>query len=1369
MDGTRWLWVALATVALAAVTALVLAPAARAENDPPDTGGTVTGDWTVNDTRAYTGVQITVLEGSLKIVSGGSLTLENVVLRFDGITDGAHGIDVQQDGALELSGGTNVSSTDGSVHYRFKARGSLEMNNSFVSEVWGDPGSWEGGILIYSDSVSITNSSIFNGMTGGISIFNCSPLIDNCIISFNGQDGQSSEHAYGIYGYNTGANITSCSITDNRYLRMDYTAFVLTKSPTSGSQFWNGNYYSGSGTPTSPWYRYEYYYYTNRTSVFGCGIYLDGGSIVTLAGNTISRNGWAAAGSYTPYTQLPLVMEDSKHQLRTQIYQYLNNNLYGTGIFSNGCTLSVRGNVIDRNGCEPTTSSYYNYQSQAWLGYFWGTGITLVDSGGDLTGNTVSNSVILVNLTGSDFNITDNTLSTDFLQYIFVPQRNAFGIRCVDSRPYIENNTISLRIYGMSLTIDGVATDTLETMVGIELVGSAGVTVESNRITTETYTARNFAAGICLNATMLSGDLLVRNNTMEHKASGNQGGVNVVYSTVAQFSVFSHARLENNIIRATLSAGVAGNVGGGASYTPVVGLAASYGTLVTAVNCTITGPHYGVLVTDFSDIELEYVNISSVATACIRAERGTSVEATGSEMTSAGGTRGIEALGSRVTVTDSLLRNPVEFLLDLGAVVEVQNSTHTPEAVTALDNESYLNVSWPVRLNAVWQDGSPAAGASLVMRTLRGDEFFSALTGPDGSPGPLVWVREYTVHNMAVARYWPQVAVLSLGRASSSDIFMVRSSVSRTLTLIDSIPPALLLEEPAAGARLNNGSVTFRGEASDAETDLADGLVEIKIDQFDWAPVPVVDGFWSYRQALPDGIHTFIVRATDGMGNSHRESAQFTVDSTPPELAVTGPLDGSWTGLRTITVAGVSEPDAVVSVNGNTAGREGRSFSAQLSLEEGQNNITVAATDPFGNTRTVELVVSLDTVLPGLVVAAPANNSFTSEDFVTVRGTSGPSDIVWVNGLPAELKASGFETVVELAEGQNSIQVEATDLAGNVRALLLIVTLDTRAPDLTVNAPLDEDWTDDPALLVAGTVERGCAVTVNGILFEVSGDTYSGFLPLTVNTTAVVVRARDAAGNTATETRTVYLDTQSPALMILSPAEGRAFASRTVTVTGTVDLVTLLTVNGMPVPVSGFVFTKDLTYTSDGTFAIEVAARDRAGNTATASRTVVVDTTAPTIDFSIAQGSTVKSGTLVLTGRTEPFATVSAGPDDSVRADAAGNFTIVVPVEEGQNWIVLTATDPAGNSAGRTLTVTRPAEAAAGTNEVGAAVTGLLLEAGIGLLVATLIVALAWRVARGSRKDEEAAVTPAGRGPAEKAKAPGDAKKGTGPKGGGPI
>jgi len=294
------------------------------------------------------------------------------------------------------------------------------------------------------------------------------------------------------------------------------------------------------------------------------------------------------------------------------------------------------------------------------------------------------------------------------------------------------------------------------------------------------------------------------------------------------------------------------------------------------------------------------------------------------------------------------------------------------------------------------------------------------------------------------------------------------------------------------------------------------------------------------------------------------------------------------------------------------------------------------------------------------------------------------------------------------------------------------------------------DWANRPSVLVSGMVERGCSVTVNGIVFEVAGNSYSGFLSLTGNANTIEVEARDAAGNTRSQTRTVYWDTQPPSLDILSPAAGRAVASRTVTVSGAVDLVSSLTVNGQPVPVSDFVFSTRLTFVSDGTYIIEVVARDRAGNTATASRTVVIDTTPPDLVFDLPQGSKVKTASLTITGRTEPLAAVSAGKQGTVRADAGGNFTIVVPVEDGKNWIVLSATDAAGNSASRTLNVEKPAAAATEVNAAAGAI-GLLLEAGLGVVVAALVVAVAWRLARRPAPPggEDASNVPAGK-PTEK-------------------
>ena len=81
---------------------------------------------------------------------------------------------------------------------------------------------------------------------------------------------------------------------------------------------------------------------------------------------------------------------------------------------------------------------------------------------------------------------------------------------------------------------------------------------------------------------------------------------------------------------------------------------------------------------------------------------------------------------------------------------------------------------------------------------------------------------------------------------------------------------------------------------------------------------------------------------------------------------------------------------------------------------------------------------------------------------------------------------------------------------------------------------------------------------------------------------------------------------------------------------------------------------------------------------------------------------------------------------------------------------MLSATDAAGNSASRTLNVEKTAAPAAEVNAAAGAI-GLLLEAGLGVVVAALVVAVAWRLARRPAPPggEDASNVPAGK-PTEK-------------------
>jgi flagellin-like hook-associated protein FlgL len=91
-------------------------------------------------------------------------------------------------------------------------------------------------------------------------------------------------------------------------------------------------------------------------------------------------------------------------------------------------------------------------------------------------------------------------------------------------------------------------------------------------------------------------------------------------------------------------------------------------------------------------------------------------------------------------------------------------------------------------------------------------------------------------------------------------------------------------------------------------------------------------------------------------------------DVTAPSLELSSPSDGMTTEASVVTVSGTTEPGAILVVNGVTAavGDDG-SFSCEIALVEGDNTITVTATDASGNSATVSREVTYDDPVNDLV------------------------------------------------------------------------------------------------------------------------------------------------------------------------------------------------------------------------------------------------------------------------------------------------------------------------------------------------------------------------------------------------------------------
>ncbi|MCK4625081.1 MAG: hypothetical protein KAV00_07210, partial [Phycisphaerae bacterium] len=100
------------------------------------------------------------------------------------------------------------------------------------------------------------------------------------------------------------------------------------------------------------------------------------------------------------------------------------------------------------------------------------------------------------------------------------------------------------------------------------------------------------------------------------------------------------------------------------------------------------------------------------------------------------------------------------------------------------------------------------------------------------------------------------------------------------------------------------------------------------------------------------------------------------LDTTPPTLTITPSTDGTTVTTPSITIAGTaSDASGIASVTVNDALASGAAdwstWSAEVTLAEGENTITVVATDTAGNTATDTITITYTLSVPSVGQGAP--------------------------------------------------------------------------------------------------------------------------------------------------------------------------------------------------------------------------------------------------------------------------------------------------------------------------------------------------------------------------------------------------------------
>ena len=214
---------------------------------------------------------------------------------------------------------------------------------------------------------------------------------------------------------------------------------------------------------------------------------------------------------------------------------------------------------------------------------------------------------------------------------------------------------------------------------------------------------------------------------------------------------------------------------------------------------------------------------------------------------------------------------------------------------------------------------------------------------------------------------------------NSTTVDATDSQLGENLRLVvkEKVAPVITITGPTGGAYLTNSKPSITWTVTDDDSGVNADSISITIDGnviTDGITKNLANGVYtcSYTPAtaLGDGAHTIAVNAKDNDGNSAVEkTVAFTVDTVPPALTVTNPVDGLITNAGTVTISGTTNDSTsspvTLTINGVDVevSSDGK-FSHVFTLTEGENTITVVATDAAGKSTTVVRTVTKDSGAP---------------------------------------------------------------------------------------------------------------------------------------------------------------------------------------------------------------------------------------------------------------------------------------------------------------------------------------------------------------------------------------------------------------------
>jgi hypothetical protein len=344
---------------------------------------------------------------------------------------------------------------------------------------------------------------------------------------------------------------------------------------------------------------------------------------------------------------------------------------------------------------------------------------------------------------------------------------------------------------------------------------------------------------------------------------------------------------------------------------------------------------------------------------------------------------------------------------------------------------------------------------------------------------------------------------------SATDLAGNTATASSAEFVIDKTPPVITINGPDAGYYNTPQTVTW----------IVD---EANIKQ-------IIYNYESGTTFDSDGTYQVTITVIDLAGNmATASSAEFTIDTTPPEITITGPATGYYNTPQTVTwsvddlyideVSCIYDPETTFN-------------------SDGTYQVVVTATDLAGNMATASSAeFTIDMTPPVITITGPSEGYYNS-----------PQTVVWnVEELNLDYVTSNYdpETTFD-SDGTYQVIVTATDLAGNsATASSAEFVIDLTNPVTSISIGQPHFVIDDvihltittPIELIASEIPGGSGIAKT--YYKISGYSndwyeYDGIFTLEIPDGAYSLEfySIDEAGNEESiKSIAIYFDSTSPFL-----------------------------------------------------------------------------------------------------------------------------------------------------------------------------------------------------------------------------------------------